>query len=67
MGKITLFLENHIFANIILSTQNVFDSLQNNKIHGQSLSKIVLCFVHFPSIIPKLKSYLEDLPPVYCQ
>ena len=30
-------------------------------------SKIVLCFVHFPSIIPKIKSYLEDLPPVYCQ
>ena len=37
ISKITLFIENHIFANIILSTQNVFDSLLNNKIQGQSL------------------------------
>ena len=35
--QLPLFIENHIFANIILSTQNVFDSLLNNKIQGQSL------------------------------
>ena len=32
-----LFIENHVFSKITLSTQNVFDSLLNNKIQGQSL------------------------------
>ena len=31
------FIENHVFSKITLSTQNVFDSLLNNKIQGQSL------------------------------
>ena len=32
-----LFIENYLFSKITLSTQNVFDSLLNNKIQGQSL------------------------------
>ena len=35
--QLPLFIENHIFSKITLSTQNVFDSLLNNKIQGQSL------------------------------
>ena len=35
--QLPLSIENHIFSKITLSTQNVFDSLLNNKIQGQSL------------------------------
>ena len=35
--QLPLLIENHVFSKITLSTQNVFDSLLNNKIQGQSL------------------------------